>query len=129
MNIKSFHIAYNMSFSCDKIFLLASRYLSFWSWPSLDLAIIFANASCSLKYQMDMTFNLCVCAVKNNALSWLLKILFKTIFDILFQISIQTSLFYYKVCFGEVCLTELGRDEKPLAKTMRNMFFDNIWIL
>nr|XP_022303276.1 uncharacterized protein LOC111110905 isoform X2 [Crassostrea virginica] len=33
-------------------------------------------------------------------------------------ISIQTSLFYYKVCVGEVCLTELGIDEKPLAKTM-----------
>ncbi|XP_078320964.1 uncharacterized protein LOC111110905 isoform X2 [Crassostrea virginica] len=33
-------------------------------------------------------------------------------------ISIQTSLFHYKVCVGEVCLTELGRDEKPLAKTM-----------
>nr|XP_022307249.1 uncharacterized protein LOC111113343 [Crassostrea virginica] len=33
-------------------------------------------------------------------------------------ISIQTSLFYYKTCVLEVCLTELGRDKKPLAKTM-----------
>ena len=29
-----------MSISGDKIFLLVSRYLSLWPWPSLELAII-----------------------------------------------------------------------------------------
>ena len=29
-----------MSISCDKIFLLVSRYLSLWPWPSLEFAII-----------------------------------------------------------------------------------------
>ena len=29
-----------MVISCDKIFLLVSKYLSLWSWPSLELAII-----------------------------------------------------------------------------------------
>ena len=30
----------HMSISCDKIYLLVSRYLSLWPWPSLELAII-----------------------------------------------------------------------------------------
>ena len=30
----------HMSISCDKIFLLVSRYLSLWHWPSLELVII-----------------------------------------------------------------------------------------
>ena len=30
----------HVSISCDKIFLLVSRYLSLWPWPSLELAII-----------------------------------------------------------------------------------------
>ena len=29
-----------MVISCDKIFLLISKYLSLWSWPSMELAII-----------------------------------------------------------------------------------------
>ena len=29
-----------MSISCNKIFLLVSRFLSLWPWPSLELAII-----------------------------------------------------------------------------------------
>nr|XP_022310698.1 uncharacterized protein LOC111116025 [Crassostrea virginica] len=33
-------------------------------------------------------------------------------------VSIQTSLFYYKVCNLEVCETKLGTDENPLMKTM-----------
>ena len=37
-NIRAFIL--HMSISCDKIFLLASRYLSLWPWPSLELAII-----------------------------------------------------------------------------------------
>ena len=56
--------------------------------------------------------------------------LLKTFFDIFFQlVSIQTSLFYYKVCVGEVCETKLGTDEKLLMKTMRNMFLDTMSIL
>ena len=34
-----FHILH-IVISCDKIFLLVSKYLSLWSWPSLELAII-----------------------------------------------------------------------------------------
>ena len=56
--------------------------------------------------------------------------LFKTFFDFFFQlVSIQTSLFYYKVCNVEVCETKLGTDENPLMKTMRNMFLDTMSIL
>ena len=37
-NIRTFKL--HMIISCGKIFLLVSRYLSFWSWSSLELAII-----------------------------------------------------------------------------------------
>ena len=33
-------LIFHMSISCDKIFLLVSRYLFLWPWPSLELAII-----------------------------------------------------------------------------------------
>ena len=44
-----------MSISFDEIFLLVSRYLSLWPWPSLELAIIgsilcFTNTSCFFLY-------------------------------------------------------------------------------
>ena len=38
INIRAFKL--QMSISCDKIFLLVSRYLSLWPWPSLELAFI-----------------------------------------------------------------------------------------
>ena len=38
INIRAFIL--HMSISCDMIVLLVSRYLSLWTWPSLELAII-----------------------------------------------------------------------------------------